>query len=205
MNKKSLMMSLALLATMSASTANASNYQVIYGEKQINGENIRFVSKWLKSDPLLGEWLIVGSPTGCSAWTPDPSTKDIDVTFEQSATGCSQEQTRTVQEREKNNVTHEYRPVGSATNENRTLTNQTITRSAVGTKTKEECDIPNSTWVAGGPAYRLLNITSNGVLVYSGGDYDATEKVIAPYKYTKGVITANYGSYTINKVCRSPI
>ena len=203
MKKTLLILTSAILAS-TVLTANAS-YMAIYGEKQINGDNIRFISKWLKSDPLLGDWLIVGSPTGCSAWTPDPSTKDIDVTFEQSATGCSQEQTRTVQEREKNNVTHEYRPVGSATNENRTLTNQTITRSAVGTKTKEECDIPNSTWVAGGPAYRLLNITSNGVLVYSGGDYDATEKVISPYKYTKGIITANYGSYTINKVCRSPL
>jgi len=203
MKKTLLILTSAILAS-TVLTANAS-YMAIYGEKQINGDNIRFISKWLKSDPLLGDWLIVGSPTGCSAWTPDPSTKDIDVTFEQSATGCSQEQTRTVQEREKNNVTHEYRPVGSATNENRTLTNQTITRSAVGTKTKEECDIPNSTWVAGGPAYRLLNITSNGVLVYSGSDYDATEKVISPYKYTKGIITANYGSYTINKVCRSPL
>lgn len=203
MKKTLLILTSAILAS-TVLTANAS-YMAIYGEKQINGDNIRFISKWLKSDPLLGDWLIVGSPTGCSAWTPDPSTKDIDVTFEQSATGCSQEQTRTVQEREKNNVTHEYRPVGSATNENRTLTNQTITRSAVGTKTKEECDIPNSTWVAGGPAYRLLNITSNGVLVYSGSDYDATEKVISPYKYTKGVLTANYGSYTINKVCRSPL
>lgn len=203
MKKTLLILTSAILAS-TVLTANAS-YTAIYGEKQINGDNIRFISKWLKSDPLLGDWLIVGSPTGCSAWTPDPSTKDIDVTFEQSATGCSQEQTRTVQEREKNNVTHEYRPVGSATNENRTLTNQTITRSAVGTKTKEECDIPNSTWVAGGPAYRLLNITSNGVLVYSGSDYDATEKVISPYKYTKGIITANYGSYTINKVCRSPL
>lgn len=203
MKKTLLILTSAILAS-TVLTANAS-YMAIYGEKQINGDNIRFISKWLKSDPLLGDWLIVGSPTGCSAWTPDPSTKDIDVTFEQSATGCSQEQTRTVQEREKNNVTHEYRPVGSATNENRTLTNQTITRSAVGTKTKEECDIPNSTWVAGGPYYRLLNITSNGVLVYSGSDYDATEKVISPYKYTKGVLTANYGSYTINKVCRSPL
>lgn len=203
MKKISLMiLPFALLGIMA--NANAS-YQVIYGDKQINGDNIKFVSKWLNSDPLVSEWTNVGSPTGCSAWTPDPSTKNIGVAFEQSATGCTQVQTRTVQEREQNNVSHEYRPVGPVKNENRTLSNQTITRSAVGTKSPEECDIPNSTWVAGSPAYSLLNITSNGVLVYSGGDFASTQKVVGAYKYTKGVLTANYGSYTISKVCRTAL
>lgn len=203
--KKNKLKLLAVLALLGV-TANASaQYTVIYGEKQINGDNIRFVSQWLASDALISEWTNVGSPTGCGAWSPDPSTKDQDVTFQQTATGCSQVQTRTVQEREQNNVSHEYRNVGTVKTENQTLTNQSITRSAVGTKSKEECDIPNSTWVAGGPAYRLLNITSNGVLVYSGGDYDATEKVVSPYKYTKGVLTANYGSYTVSKVCRTAL
>lgn len=196
---------LLVLALLGVTATASAQYTVIYGDKQINGDNIRFVSQWLASDALISEWANVGSPTGCSAWSPDPSTKDQGVTFEQIATGCSQVQTRTVQEREQNNVSHDYRNVGDVKNENRTLTNQSITRSAVGTKSKEECDIPNSTWVAGGPSYRLLNITSNGVLVYSGGDYDATEKVVSPYKYTKGVLTANYGSYTVSKVCRTAL
>ena len=196
---------LLTLALLGVTATASAQYTVIYGEKQINGDNIRFVSQWLASDALISEWTNVGSPTGCGAWSPDPSTKNIGVTFDQTATGCSQVQTRTVQEREQNNVSHEYRNVGPVKNENQTLTNQTITRSAVGTKSPEECDIPNSTWVAGSPSYSLLNITSNGVLVYSGGDFASTQKVVGAYKYTKGALTANYGSYTVSKVCRTAL
>lgn len=202
--KKIKLTALAFLCLGAITTSNAT-YQVIYGDKQIGGDNIKFVSKWLLSDALVSEWVNDGSPSGCSAWTPAESTVDENVTFEQSATGCSQNQTRTVQEREQNNVSSDYRPVGPVKNENRTLSNQTITRSAVGTKSKEECDVPNSTWVAGTPSYSLLNITFNNVLVYSGGDYASTQKVVGTYKYTKGVITANYGSYTISKVCRTAL
>lgn len=203
MNKNKL--KILALALLSITATASANYEVRYGEKSINGDNISFVSKWLKSDPLIGDWFNVGTPTGCSTWSPNSNTVKAGEIFQQSATGCTQDQTRTVQEREQNNVSNEYRPIGSVKNENRTLTNQTITRSAVGTKTAEECDIPNSTWVAGSPSYALLNITSNGVLVYSGGDFVSTEKVVGTYKYTKGALTANYGSYTISKVCRTAL
>jgi hypothetical protein len=199
-----MMFSLVLLGLMTASTANAS-YQVIYGEKQINGENISFVSKWLSSDPLLSSWVNVGSPTGCTAWTPDTNTVNMGVSFPQTGSGCNQDQTRTVQEREQNNVSHEYRNVGSIKNESQTLKNQTTTRTAIGTKTVEECNVANSSWTAGSPSYALLNIIWAGTLVYSGGEYAATEKVVGTYTYKKGTITSNSGYSSIWTVCRVPM
>jgi hypothetical protein len=198
-----MLLSLIALSLMTATTANAS-YQVIYGDKQISGENIRFVSKWLSSDPLLGEWVNVGSPTGCSAWTPDPSTKNIGVTFDQSATGCTQVQTRTVQEREQNNVSHEYRPVGPVKNENKTLTNQTITRSAVGTKSPEEC-ADDSLWTAGSAGYALLSIRWKGVYIGDSGKYNDTEATFGAYKYRRDRLIGNYGSYRTFTACRTAL
>lgn len=122
MNKKSIMMSLALLATMSATTVNASNYQVIYGEKQISGDNIRFVKK-----------------------APPPVEPPAPV---------------------------------------------------------EECNVPNSVWTAGSPAYALLMITWNGQYITDSGEWEATEKVFGGYKYTRGVITAQMGYSSTWTVCR---
>jgi hypothetical protein len=203
MKKTSLMvLPFALLGIMSS--ANAS-YQVIYGDKQINGDNIHFISKWLSSDPLLGEWVNVGTPTGCSVWTPDPSTKNMGESFQQTGSGCNQEQTRSVQEREQNNVTHEYRNVGSVKNENQTLKNQTTTRTATGTKVVTECNLPNSLWTAGSAGYATITVKFNGTVVYTGGDYASTEKVVGLYKYTKSTLIGNYGSYTTSQVCRTAL
>lgn len=202
MKKISLMMfPFALLGLMA--NANAS-YQVIYGDKQINGDNIKFVSKWLGTDPLVSEWVNVGSPTGCSAWTPDPITENIGVKFDQSATGCTQVQTRTVQEREQNNVSHEYRPIGPVKNENRTLSNQTLTRSAVGTKSPEECT-DNSIWTAGSPGYALLAIRWKGVYIGDSGKYNDTEATFGAYKYKRDRLIGNFGSYRTFTACRTAL
>jgi hypothetical protein len=207
--KKSMIkiLSLALLGLAVNAQAKDPSYTVVYGEKQINGDNISFVSKWLSSDPLLGNWTNVGSPTGCSAWTPDVSTKNIGVTFDQTATGCSQDQTRTVQEREKNNVSGEYRNLGSVKNENQTLKNQTLTRSANGTKVIEECskDV-NTRWVNGTPSFGVMYVMWEGVKVFpDSGNIYLTEYTYNGYKYTKGAQTANAGYYTFHSVCRVPI
>jgi hypothetical protein len=201
------MLTSALLAS-TALTANAS-YTAIYGEKQINGDNITFVKKgkWIKASPEISAWADVGSPSGCSGWTPDPSTMAIGITFDQTASDCEQEQSRTVQNREQNNYTLAFRPIGNPINESQTLTNQTITRSANGTKVVDECSKDmNTRWVNGTPSMSMMYIMWEGVKVFPDiGNINLTEYTYNGYKYTKGALTANYGYYTFHSVCRVPI
>jgi hypothetical protein len=205
---KTSVIALSLLSlTAIANAENTNRYQVMYGPKEISGENITFekTGKWIKAPAQESAWTNVGQPTGCSAWSPDPSTMALGTNFTQSATNCTQEQTRTVQEREQNDYTLQYRNVGSNKTENQTLTNQTITRQAAGTKIVEECNVPNSVWVGGSSGYRLISITFNGVYLYEGGDYASTEKVVNGYNYKRTGLIGNYGSYQTYNVCRTKI
>lgn len=199
---------LSLLSLTAISYAdNTNRYQVMYGASQISGENISFekIGKWVKVQAQVSAWTNVGSPTGCSAWSPDPNTMALGTNFTQSSTNCSQVQTRTVQEREQNDYTTNYRNVGAIKNENRTLTNQTITRAATGTKVVDECNVANSVWVAGSPSYQLLTITFNNIRIFDGGDYTATEKLVNGYNYKRTSLIGNYGSYKTYNVCRVKI
>lgn len=67
----------------------------------LSNGSIIFYNGTLPVEPLLGEWIDKGSPTGYTAWTPLPDTVSKDQPFEQLST-CSQEQTRTVEEQVKN-------------------------------------------------------------------------------------------------------
>lgn len=206
MKKTILMLTSALLAS-TVLTANAS-YTAIYGEKQINGDNITFVKKgkWIKASPAISDWTNVGSATGCSNWTPDPSTVAIGTTFNQTANNCTQEQTRTVQNREQNDYTLIYRNIGESINENKTLTNQTNTRTANGTKIVNECgtgDINKYRWVNGTPSMSMMYIIWDGVKVFPDiGNINLTEYTYNGYKYTKGALNSNLGYYTFHTVCR---
>jgi hypothetical protein len=201
------MLASALLAS-TVLTANAS-YTAIYGEKQINGDNITFVKKgkWIKASPAISDWTNVGSATGCSNWAPDPSTVAIGTTFNQTANNCTQEQTRTTQNREQNDYTLAFRPIGSPINETQTLTNQTMTRSANGTKVMDECSKDQNTrWVNGTPSFGIMYVMWDNVKVFPDvGNIYLTEYTYNGYKYTKGAQTANLGYYTFHSVCRVPI
>ena len=79
---------------------------------------------------VLGPWINSGVATNCSNWSPDPSTVNAGVAFTQTATNCTQGQTR--------NRTEEYQEDGnvvpvSSTSEKQTIS-ATSTRSATGTK-----------------------------------------------------------------------
>lgn len=213
MKKSILMLSGALLTSVIATT-NASehpHFMVVYGEKQINGENISFVKKgkWVKTTPSISEWVNVGEATGCSAWTPATNTVATGTSFEQTSSNCKQSQTRTVQNREQNDFTLDYRNVGSPTNESQNLADYSMTRTAIGTKIVNDCgsgDINSYRWVLGTSSYRNSYIIWDGVkVVPDNGDITSVVMDYNGYRYTRGATTANYGYYTFNLVCRTPI
>ncbi|BBV96181.1 hypothetical protein [Pseudomonas monteilii] len=90
---------------------------------------------WQPAEPIYSEWVNVGDVSGCSNWTPDASTVEGGLSFTQSATGCSQNQTRSIQEREQETTTLAYRSIGEPTIETRKQENLTISRVALGTMT----------------------------------------------------------------------
>jgi hypothetical protein len=93
----------------------------------------------------------------------------IGQNFTQTATDCEQDQTRTRQNREQETTTLVYRNSGSLVTENQTLSNQTSTRNAVGTK---------ETWVATTPVYTSW--------VNSGGIYGCSNWSPATSTVTSG-------------------
>lgn len=200
------MLTSALLVS-TALTANAS-YTAIYGEKQINGDNIVFVKKgkWIKTAPSVSEWANDGSVYGCTNWAPAPNTVAVGTTFPQTANDCTVKQKRTIQNREQNDYTLVYRNIGDVVNESQTLTNQSNTRTANGTKIVNECgtgDINQYRWVNGTPSFSLMYIIWDGVKVFPDiGNINLAQYDYNGYRYTKGAQTANYGYYTFNTVCR---
>ena len=88
---------------------------------------------WIAYDTEYGSWINQGTPYDCSNWTPDESTISSGVEFEQTATDCTQTQTRTVRLREIEETTGEIRYVGSPSTETQNINNQEHTRIAYGT------------------------------------------------------------------------
>lgn len=101
--------------------------------------NINFVnaSKWNSAEPVTSEWTVSGDYYGCSSETPLANTVLKGESFEQTLSGCSQDQTRTVQQREQNPDTLEYRNVGSAVTETQTETGLSYIRTSQGTLENE--------------------------------------------------------------------
>ena len=81
----------------------------------------------------LGAWTNSGAVYGCSNWSPDPSTVNSGQSFTQTATDCEQNQARSRSESYVDHKTGSTVAV-SVPNESRTLTGQTSTRAATGTK-----------------------------------------------------------------------
>lgn len=56
----------ALIAAL-VSVQSIAEYQVQYGERQISGDNIKFVTygNWVAADPSISAWVNDGALTGC--------------------------------------------------------------------------------------------------------------------------------------------
>lgn len=190
-------------------------------EKQtLNGQSSSRTSvgsliNWVPASPTVTEWTNSGAPTGCTNWTPDASTVDVNVTFTQNATDCNQLQTRTVQNREQNEVTQEFRNVGVATTENKTLSNQPNSRPATGSKTLNECSYVYgsttvmSAWIDNDSnnsieiwwkGTKIISTTSSVQTYTTGGfKYQRT----GAYMRRDQMNSTNW--YRYYQICRSPI
>lgn len=113
-------------------------YTVIYPVS-----NIKFVneSQWVVTEPLISEWVGSGEYYDCSSELPASNTIDNGKEFEQKLSGCSQDMTRTVQNRERNKDTGDYKNVGTAITETKTDTGLSYTKTSYGTGANESYTI----------------------------------------------------------------
>lgn len=95
-------------------------------------------SFWEKTTSSYGTWTNSGNTYNCTNWSPAASTIQLGQSFEQTATDCSQKQTRTIQDREINKKTQEVRNVGSVYSEEKIISNTTAKQTILGTN-NEEC------------------------------------------------------------------
>ena len=65
----------------------------------IDPQSVKFYN-WVATTPINLEWENSGEIYGCTSWTPNPSEITIDQEFMQTAKDCKQDQVRTMQDRE---------------------------------------------------------------------------------------------------------
>ena len=174
--------------------------------------NTGLMESWVSIGSIYGDWTNSGALYDCNNWSPSPSTINNGVSFTQNATDCKQNQTRTKQDREQETTTLAIRNVGSEIIENQTLTNQSNSRPATGTKINKVCTYNSGTsLIEHSGFYDYQEIYYNNQIIYSGNIL--SEVIISNEKYTKGnyvetwsdnvwgvIVTQNF-----YYVCKEPI
>lgn len=161
---------------------------------------------WQAEDPVLGTWVNSGSPTGCTL-SPLASSIETGVSFTQRASGCTQTQTRTVTQIEKNRKTGETRITGQKTITQQ-LTDYAYSMTAYGTGPfVPSCQAYSSTdsWIEYRQSSGMVHgfsVTSNGKVVYnnysSSGSSIYSSITDSQYRYTRSA-AAGSGTYSGNK------
>jgi len=130
---------------------------------------------WVATTPTYTAWANSGSVTGCTNWSPATSTVTAGQTFTQTATDCSQAQTRSRQDREVETTTGAIRNAGSPVTETRTVT-VSSTRQATGTKETWVAIAPTySSWVNIGVLYNCTTWTPAASTVWEGNKFTQTQ------------------------------
>lgn len=119
-------------------SVSMAQYTVIYPVSNINFVN---AAKWNTAEPVTSDWSISGDYYDCKSELPASDTIDNGQEFQQTLSGCSQDSTRTVQQREQNTDTLAYRNVGEAVTETKTDTNVSYTKTSYGTGANESYTI----------------------------------------------------------------
>lgn len=174
-------------------------------------------TKWIPTDPIISEWVNDGDIFDCSNWSPLENTVSNGISFEQKSTSCKQNQTRTLQNREKNEATNEYRNVGNLSQETRTLTDKESSRNGIGTKQPEECDYKYggagvlSAWFKYDNTNQFQVWWKGSLVVGLTSAPDPTTYTSNGYVYTRSgpavdTVQANSTTYYYyHKICRSKI
>jgi len=162
-------------------------------------------SSWKPYEPITGEWTVSGGVYGCSNWSPATSSYLEGKTFTQSATDCKQDQVRTAQDREIDEVSGKIRLVGAPYEQTQTLV-ASDTRTVTGTqKATTGCLRVGASW---GQGFWLVEPGGGVRLVWYGADWSEYVSVNTPnnpsyidhggYRYTRGSFSHNSsvsGSY----------
>lgn len=161
---------------------------------------------WVAITSTYTAWANSGAVTSCSNWSPSPSTVASGQSFTQKATNCSQAQTRTRQDREQETTTEAIRNKGSAVAESQSIA-ASSTRSAVGTKSLEECRsggwaVTNQAIGPFPPAPTLDLFWPGNTAIYKNPRYTGfTSVTVGSYVYTrKAAISSTHWN-----VCRRPL
>lgn len=95
---------------------------------------------WLEHDPLISEWVASGDLYGCASKNPLASTISSRLSYQQTYSGCTQDESRSVQPQVIGEVSHEIKPAGPSTTEYRSSGNLSGQRMVMGTYAQETID-----------------------------------------------------------------
>jgi hypothetical protein len=169
-NNPLLLLAITCLAGVSFSAAAQNIIRINAPLKGVKAQDENPTENWIAVEPFYAEWINVGSPSGCTNWSPSPDTVGKGISFEQTATDCEQGQSRAVQQREMLVSTGEYRNVGGVTEESRNVS-VSQAREAVGTLENWVAASPNYTnWQNTGGIYQCTNWTPDPSTI----DYEAS-------------------------------
>lgn len=131
------------------------------GSKESTGT----LEQWMATTPTYTAWVNTSVLNACSNWLPTGASKSATVTFTQSATNCTTEQTRNRQDREQESTTLAIRDKGAPVVENQTLTAQLATRSYTVTL---------GSWTDSGAKYGCTNWSPSPATVPMGQNFTQT-------------------------------
>ena len=174
---------------------------------------VNVIETWIATTPTYTSWVNSGGIYGCANWSPDPSTVNTGVGFTQTATDCEQNQTRNRQNREQETTTLAIRNSGSVIVENQTLTNQTSTRAATGTKLVQICKYDSrniASTEAGYTSFLWNNVyigdsARNSLTLIKGGyKYSRVGGIRKRVDYSTGTECCD-GTYFEYEICQEPL
>lgn len=142
---------------------------------------------WRVTDPLYGEWINVGGIYGCSNWAPAPTSMLKDEPYNQTATDCKQDQSRTIQDREQETTTLEYRNVGLPVPANHTISVNSSRPSNGLASCLYNVDAINNYWYASAIS-NYLQVVVNGVAIKYQTNYTSTSITVNGVRYKRGAL-----------------
>lgn len=133
----------------------------------IDPQSVKFYN-WVATTPINLEWENSGEIYGCTSWTPNPSEITIDQEFMQTAKDCKQDQVRTMQDREVDELSGNIRNSGEPYSQTQVIT-VSSTREAIGSKETWVTTTPTYTaWVDSGSIYGCSNWTPESNIYEAG-------------------------------------
>lgn len=173
---------------------------------------------WMATAPDYTAWVYNETLHSCN-WTPSSNKQPsgFGYTTSQTSTSCSKDKTRSVQAREYNAATDQYRNVSSPTTETSTETVANVDSRIIPSTGILGSKVCRYLHPAGGqPATYWETVTTGGnyteTVVWGGSSYNVNNStnpismtLVVSYFYTKSIVKVTNGSAVEYEVCRQPI